>query len=113
MINYNTYHLVGRISAINSPTMISMRIFKLMEKGSDSGSQRFTLFKILRGHELPLTSCIFSKAGSKIITGAQGKGRMQLMLMSKQLPNKKSTKCACCYFPQLTTELTAFYFPLY
>jgi len=45
-------------------------IFKLMEKGSDSGSQRFTLFKILRGHELPLTSCIFSKAGSKIITGS-------------------------------------------
>eukprot|EP00438_Fugacium_kawagutii_P003107 Skav210389 [mRNA] locus=scaffold1526:354096:357644:+ [translate_table: standard] len=45
------------------------RIFKLIEKGTDSGAQRFGLFKILRGHQLPLTSCLFNKSGSKIITG--------------------------------------------
>jgi len=45
-------------------------IFKLIEKGTDSASQRFTLYKVLRGHQLPLTSCLFNKSGSKVITGS-------------------------------------------
>lgn len=45
-------------------------ITKLIEKGADQSSQRFTLYKILRGHQLPLTSCAFNKSGSKVITGS-------------------------------------------
>jgi dynein assembly factor with WDR repeat domains 1 len=36
----------------------------------ENQQQKFTLFKVLRAHLLPLTNCAFNKGGDKFITGS-------------------------------------------
>ena len=45
-------------------------IEKLIEKQLENQEQKFSCFKVLRAHLLPLTNCAFNKAGDKFITGS-------------------------------------------
>ena len=42
----------------------------LIEEQQKNQAQKFTLFKVLRAHLLPLTNCAFNKSGDKFITGS-------------------------------------------
>jgi dynein assembly factor with WDR repeat domains 1 len=41
-----------------------------MEKLSENREQKFSLFKVLKAHVLPLTNCCFNKNGDKFLTGS-------------------------------------------
>ena len=57
------------ISASRKPQLKKL-IEKLIEKQLENQMQKFTLFKVLRAHLLPLTNCAFNKAGDRFITGS-------------------------------------------
>lgn len=57
------------ISEARKPQLKQL-IIKLLQKLDTKQEQKFTLFKVLKAHVLPLTNCAFNKAGDKFITGS-------------------------------------------
>ena len=47
-----------------------MIIERLIEKQRENQDQKFSCFKTLRPHLLPVTDCAFNKEGDKFITGS-------------------------------------------
>lgn len=57
------------ISEARKPQLKQL-IIKLLQKLDTKQEQKFSLFKVLKAHVLPLTNCAFNKAGDKFITGS-------------------------------------------
>lgn len=57
------------ISESRKPQLKTL-IEQLIKKQLENEDQRFSCFKTLRAHLLPLTNCAFNKAGDKFITGS-------------------------------------------